>query len=80
MEKFLKSKTGELVDDWLAAIPVVRDPEQRNMHYRQFNTGITSMSVFTGDDMIALLQQLPYVVGTGTGMAHICIIMHLNAY
>lgn len=47
----------------LKAIPPVRDPQQRCLHTRQFNRGIANMSVFTADDMIALLQQLPYVVG-----------------
>ena len=56
-----------VVDTRLAAIPMVRDPMTRNVHYRAFNTGISSMSVFTADDMISLLQQLPFVVGTGTG-------------
>ena len=43
----------------------VRDPNIRSLHYRKFNNGIADMSVFTADDCIALLQQLPYAVGTG---------------
>lgn len=38
------------------------------MHTRQFNHGVSKMSVFTADDMIALVQQFPYVVGTGTAV------------
>ena len=56
-----------VVDARLAAIPMVRDPMARNLHYRAFNTGVSPMSVFTADDMIALLQQFPFVIGTGTG-------------
>ena len=62
--------TGE-VDSRLAGIPMVRDPLTRNLHYRAFSTGISSMSVFTADDMVALVQQLPYVVGSGIGMKNI---------
>ena len=62
------AKDTSVVDSRLANIPmVVRDPLTRNLHYRSFSTGVTSMSVFTADDMVALVQQLPYVVGTGTG-------------
>ena len=38
----------------------------RDMHWRKFVNGIAEMSVFTADDCIAILQQIPYVVGTGT--------------
>lgn len=65
----LYAKTDvHIVDDRLANIPIARGVS-RNLHYRPFATGISTMSVFTADDMIALLQQLPYVVGTGTGGA-----------
>ena len=47
-------------------MPPVRDPQQRCLHTRQFNNGIANMSVFTADDMIALLQQLPYIVGASS--------------
>ena len=43
---------------------MVHDPTQRMMHYRRFKSGIADMKVFTADDCIALLQQLPYVIGT----------------
>jgi hypothetical protein len=52
------------MDARFAAIPRVRDPKQRVMAYRAFPTGITSMKVFTADDLVAILQQLAYVVGT----------------
>lgn len=57
-----------VLDDRLKKWPPVRDPAQRMMHTRQFNSGVSGMSVFTADDMIALLQQLPFVVGTGTSV------------
>ena len=44
-------------------MPVARDPAQRCLHYRRFRTGITSMSMFTADDMVALTQQMHYAVG-----------------
>ena len=47
---------------------MVRDPEQRTMHYRRFPHGIEDMKVFTADDCVALLQQLPYVVGDGNAV------------
>ena len=53
------------LDERLGKWPPVRDPSQRMMHSRQFNSGVSRMSVFTADDMIALLQQLPFVVGCG---------------
>ena len=52
-------------DRRVATIPEVRDAEQRNMHYRRYRTGIHNMSVYTADDMEALLQQMHYAVGTG---------------
>ena len=52
------------MDARFANIPRVRDPKQRVMAYRTFPTGITSMKLFTADDLVAILQQLAYVVGT----------------
>ena len=68
--KILQLHTGsnfDVIDTRLRSIPMVRDPHVRGLHYRGFNSGVASMSVFTADDFIALLQQLPYVVGTGKG-------------
>ena len=68
--KILQKHTNgncDIIDERLSSSPVVRDPHVRGLHYRAFNSGIATMSVFTADDYIALLQQLPYVVGTGTG-------------
>ena len=59
------------MDDRLSMTPMVRDDMVRGIHYRKFSTGVASMSVFTADDMVALLQQLPYVVGTGTGKSFV---------
>lgn len=56
------------IDERLRKWPPVRDPSQRMMHTRQFNSGVSHMAVFTADDMIALLQQLPFVVGSGTAV------------
>ena len=50
----------------LKVMPPVRDPQQRCLHTRQFNNGIANISVFTADDMMALLQHLPYVVGANS--------------
>ena len=58
---------GEL-DLRLGKIPVVRDPTQRNFTYRPFNTGLSSMQVFTGSDNIALLQQMHFVVSDDDGV------------
>ena len=55
-------------DSRFAAMEPVRDPHIRMMHYRKFANGIADMSVFTADDCIALLQQLPYAVGTGNNI------------
>ena len=68
------AKNTSVVDSRLARIPMVRDPLTRNLHYRAFSTGISSMSVFTADDMVALVQQLPFVVGSGTGIAIIVLL------
>jgi hypothetical protein len=48
----------------LALMPKVRDVAQRNLTYRHFRKGIHTFGRWTGDDHIALLQQLPFVVGT----------------
>lgn len=53
-------------DTRLGAIPIARATDQRGLHYRRFGSGIASMSVFTADDMTALIQQMPFAVGTGT--------------
>jgi hypothetical protein len=51
--------------DWrLQHLNPVRDPVQRCMHYRTFKKGVTGWGKWTADDHIALLQQMPYVVGT----------------
>lgn len=54
-----------VLDDRLKRWPPVRDPMQRMMHTRQFNSGLSGISVHTADDMVALLQQFPFVVGAG---------------
>lgn len=58
---------GEL-DYRLSLIPVVRDQTQRNFSYRPFNTGLSSMQVFTGSDNIALLQQMHFAVSDDDGV------------
>lgn len=55
-----------ILDSRLALIPVVRDAKQRCMHYRRFRNGIEKVGVFTADDHVALMQQMPFVIGTGT--------------
>ena len=42
---------------------IARDPAVRELHYRYFRKGINDMSIFTHDDHVALMQQLPYVIG-----------------
>ena len=61
-------RTLPVIDRRLSKWPPVRDPQQRMMHTRQFNKGIANMSVYTADDMIALLQQMPFVVGGGVAV------------
>lgn len=79
LRRILLSYTNDIVvDERLAKIPMVRDVLTRNLHYRAFSTGISSMSVFTADDMVALVQQLPYVVGTGTGIPLLFIVIITN--
>ena len=39
---------------------------QRGLHYRTFSKGLTGWGKWSADDHIALLQQLPFVVGTGS--------------
>ena len=66
LQKIMKKEgTFGVFDRRLAQIPVVRDPDQRQMPYRRYRTGIHNMKVYTADDMLALLQQMHYAVGTG---------------
>lgn len=48
----------------LRNLPVVKDTQERHMYYRTFRKGLTGWGKWTGDDHVALLQQMPYVVGT----------------
>ena len=44
-------------------MPPARDPLVRGVHYRRFRKGLLDMSIFTHDDEVALMQQLPYIIG-----------------
>ena len=44
-------------------MPPARDPLVRGVHYRRFRNGLLDMSIFTHDDEVALMQQLPYIIG-----------------
>ena len=52
-------------------IPMVRDAKQRCMHFRRFRNGLEKVGVFTADDHVALKQQMPFVVGTGTAIIRV---------
>ena len=53
----------QVVNQRLGFMPVARDPLVRTLHYRRFRNGLLDMSVFTHDDEVALMQQLPYIIG-----------------
>lgn len=59
------NSTAELDRRFGALLPA-RDADVRLLHYRSFRYGVTNMSIFTADDMISILQQMQFVVGTGT--------------
>ena len=46
-------------------MPSVRDASVRNMFFRKFNRGLRGWGKWTGDDYVALIQQVLFVVGTG---------------
>ena len=45
---------------------MARGSRHRGLYYRKFNKGLTGWGKWSADDHIALLQQLAFVVGTGT--------------
>ena len=59
------SRSIDVLEDRLRAMPVVRDPGVRNMFFRKFNGGLRGWGKWTGDDHVAVIQQLPYCIGTG---------------
>ena len=63
----LAPKTISVLYSRLAKMPTVRDPLGRGLKYRSFKKGL-EYGRWTGDDHVALLQQLIYVVGTGTAV------------
>ena len=66
----IDSTPGGMValNDRLRMMPPVRDPKKRRLHYRKFNKGISGWGKWTGDDYVAFLQLIPYVIGTGTAV------------
>lgn len=54
------------LDSRFRNMPPVRDPEQRCMHTRAFRSGLTGWGKWTADDHVALLQQMAYIVGSGS--------------
>ena len=56
------------LDRRLGKVQPVCYPQNRVLHYRKFRNGIADMKVYTADDCMALLQQLPYVIGTSGGI------------
>ena len=75
VQQFLDSgispSVTHIFDARLAQMPMVRDAKQRCMHYRRFRNGIEKVGVFTADDHVALMQQMPFVVGTGTSLLRV---------
>lgn len=55
-----------IVDHRLATLEVPKNQTQRCMHYRPYTKGMARVRRYTGDDNVALLQQMAYVVGTST--------------
>lgn len=54
---------GATLNARLSSLPGVHDRERRGLAYRYFSS-VDHDGSWTGDDYIALLQQLPFVVGT----------------
>jgi hypothetical protein len=52
----------------LQTIKRVRDPQMRRLYYKPFMEGITVHGRWSGDDYIALLQQMPFAVGYGSSV------------
>lgn len=59
-----RTKSLDVVENRLRSFPVPRDTEVRCLPFRRFMTGLEGWGKWSGDDHIALLQQLPYVIGT----------------
>lgn len=55
--------TVGLLNSRLASLPQVRSARVRGWYYRAFNTGIDSQGKWNAEDYVALLQQMPFVVG-----------------
>ena len=49
------------------------------MHYRVFRSGIMGFGKFTADDHVALIQQLPYVIGTASTVVRTAHSKHRKA-
>ena len=53
----------DLVENRLRLMPVVVDPDVRCLYFRKFNSGLEGWGKWTAGDYVALIQQIPYVVG-----------------
>ena len=71
--------TEPIIDARLLLIPRVKNAKQRCMHYRMFRSGITGFGKFTADDHVALIQQLPYVIGTTSTVIRTVDVKHRKA-
>lgn len=60
-----KGESRVVLDSRLRDMPLARDEVGRGLYFRSFKTGVEGIGKFTADDFIALLQQLPFVVGYG---------------
>jgi hypothetical protein len=56
------------LNERLTAMPMVRCTKSRGLYYKRFPHGILALGKMTGDDYIALLQQMPFAVGYSTAV------------